>query len=321
MSRRVLVGFILVNVLVSLAVALVVITYDRSRRDKTEPIPGPTQIVILTTTPLPGALQPVEYQATIDSLNLTGTALYANAQVVAVITATPDEASLGIPVPGVTPLATLDPAILPPVPTDLPPGQPSATPMDDGCLRHVVVAGEAPSIIAARYGVFVGDLLRANNLDENSIINIDQVLIVPVPGCNVLNTPTPIPPATNTPFQLSVGFPTVTLPPTAVNAEVTITAVLSPGEINSEAVELRNRGDVINMQGWVLRNTRGDIFRFPEVRFQPGAIMRIFTRQGLNTPAALYWGRDTAAWLVGDQVTLVNAAGEVQATLLVEAVR
>ena len=103
MSRRVLVGFVLVNVLVSLAVAVIVISYDRSRRDKTEPIPGPTQIVILTAATLPGALPPEEYQSTIDSLNLTGTALYANAQVVAVITATPDdEADPGIAVPGVT---------------------------------------------------------------------------------------------------------------------------------------------------------------------------------------------------------------------------
>ena len=91
--------------------------------------------------------------------------------------------------------------------------------------------------------------MLANDLDENSIINIDQVLIIPVEGCNVFNTPTAPPPPTNTPFQLAVAIATVTLPPTAVNAEVTITGVLSSGEINSEAVELRNRGDVINLQG------------------------------------------------------------------------
>ena len=66
MSRRVLVGFIVVNVIVSLVVAMVIVRVDRSRRPN-EPQEGPTQIVILTATPLPGfMLEPAEYQSTID---------------------------------------------------------------------------------------------------------------------------------------------------------------------------------------------------------------------------------------------------------------
>ncbi len=73
MSRRVLFGFVLVNVIVSLAVAAIVVTWDRARRPQAEPLMGPTQIVILTATPLPRSRRARrckrgEYQATIDAL-------------------------------------------------------------------------------------------------------------------------------------------------------------------------------------------------------------------------------------------------------------
>jgi len=120
MSRRVLVGFIFVNVIVSFAVAIVLISYDRSRRPN-EPAEGPTQIVILTATPLPGlALEAAEYQSTIDTQFLTMTALAQSAPVVIYVTVPPDEGEAGIPVPEVTAVATIDPALLPAIPTDLP---------------------------------------------------------------------------------------------------------------------------------------------------------------------------------------------------------
>lgn len=315
MSRRVLVGFVFVNILVSLVVALLVISYDRSRRPE-EPAEGPTQIVILSVTPVPGALQPAEYQSTIDTLQLTGTALYQNAQVVAVVTATPEG---GVEVAGapVTAVATIDPARLPPVPTDLPPGQPTPTAASDGCLRHVIQAGEVISVIAEEYGVFPGDILTANGLTEDDVFNlqIGQVLIIPVEGCAALVTPTAIPEASNTPFDLARA--TVTLQPTAVNAQVVIANVLEPGGINSEAVEIRNVGNVVNLQGWTLSNEQGESFRFPEFRMQQGSLVRIYSRQGQNTPAALYWGRETPAWTTGETVTLSDSTGQVQASFRV----
>lgn len=315
MSRRVLVGFIIVNVIVSLSVAAIVISYDRSRRP-TEPSEGPTQIVILTATPLPGAvMQPAEYQGTIDALQLTGTAIAARAQVVAVVTATPEGVE-GITMAEATTLATIDPSLLPPIPTNLPPGEPSATPEGDGCVRYAVQSGDTIIAIAQQYGVFPGDVLTVNNMteDDASNLQIGQVLIIPVEGCAALNTPTVVPSPTNTPFALTLVAPTVTLPPTAVNAQVVIADVLDWGNVNTEAVEIRNMGEVVNLQGWTLSNERGDVFRFPEFRMQQGSLVRIYSRQGQNTPAALYWGRETPAWREGDTVSLADAAGQVQAT-------
>ncbi len=318
MSRRVLVGFIFVNVIVSLVVAGIVLTYDRSRRPD-EPKEGPTQIVILTATPLPGfALQPMEYQGTVDALQLTGTALAQQAQVVAIITATPEGETVES-APGVTAVATIDPALLPPIPTDLPPGQPSATPENDGCIRYVVQSGDVISTIAQQYGVYPGDILLANGMTEDDVYNlqIGDVLIIPVEGCAALTTPTVPPEPTNTPFSLTREVPTVTLPATAVNAQVVISNVLEWGNVNSEAVEIRNQGSVINLQGWTLSNDQGETFRFPEFRMQQGSVVRVFSRQGPETPAALFWGRETSAWAEGGTVTLSDSTGQVQATFVV----
>ncbi len=316
MSRRVLVGFIFLNVLVSFAVAIGLISYDRSRRPS-EVAEGPTQIVILTATPLPGmALQAAEYQSTIDTQYLTMTALAQSAPVVIYVTSTPG-AEEGIPVPEVTAVATIDPALLPAIPTDLPPGQPSPTPEGDGCLRHIVESGDTIIAIAQQYGVYAGDILLANGLEEDHILQIGDVLIIPVEGCAALTTPTAIPEPTNTPFSLTRTAPTVTLAATAVNAQVEITNAQFPGDVNSEAVEIRNLGNVVNLQGWTLVNERGDSFLFPEFRMQQGSLVRIFSRQGQNTPAALYWGRELPAWRDGETITLLDSTGQVQSTFRV----
>jgi hypothetical protein len=313
MSRRVLVGFIFLNVIVSFAVAIILIGYDRSRRPN-ELAEGPTQIVILTATPLPGlALEAAEYQSTIDTQYLTMTALAQSAPMVIYVTV-PAEDEAGIPVPEVTAVATIDPAMLPAIPTDLPPGEPSATPESDGCIRHIVEAGDMVISIAQQYGVYPGDILLANGLEEDHILQIGDVLIIPVEGCGVLNTPTPTSVPTNTPFQFAQPAPTVTLPPTAVNAQVEITDVQFPGDVNSEAVEIRNLGNVVNLQGWTLINERDETFLFPEFRMQQGSLVRIFSRQGQNTPAALYWGRETPAWREGETITLQDSSGQVQST-------
>ncbi|MBN1562213.1 MAG: lamin tail domain-containing protein [Anaerolineae bacterium] len=311
MSRRVLVGFLFLNVLVSLAVAVFLISYDRSQRP-VERLEGPTQIVILTATPLPGLLlQPAEYQATIDSQDLTIAALSQRPPSVIMITATlePEE---GVVVPDVTAVATIDPALLPSIPTDLPPGTPTATPRDDGCIRHEVVSGDTFIGIAQQYGVYPGDIMLANDLDENHVLQIGEEFIIPVEGCDALNTPTPIPEPTNTPFALTRGAPTVTAAPTSINAQVEIVDVRFAGNVNSEEVEIRNLGNVVNLQGWRLINERGDAFVFPEFRMQPGSRVRIFSRQGPTTPAALYWGRETPAWQDGELVSLLDATGDIQ---------
>lgn len=315
MSRRVLVGYVFLNLIVSLSVAAIVALVYDTTRPEVEPIEGPTQVIYITTTPPPGSedLAPDQAFSTISSLRLTVTALSQSTPIIV----TPPPAGEGqAEVPQAATVATIPPELLPPVPTDLPPGEPSATPQSDGCIYHVVESGDIIITIAQQYGVYPGDILLANGLESDDLLQIGDVLTIPVEGCAALNTPTVTSLPTNTPFQLTREVVTVTLPPTAVNAQISITSVLNPSDVNNEAVELRNQGSALNLQGWTLSNGT-NTYRFPEFRMQQGSRVRIFTRQGPNTPAALYWGRDVAAWAEGDILTLANDTGQVLATFTI----
>ncbi len=312
MSRRVLFGFIFVNILVTGAVLLLAwVLWLGPRSEDTGPVMGPTQIVILTATPAPGFdIKPSDYQATIDALQ---SALDARAGVPPAPGVTPTES--GVAAEG-TVIATIDPALLPPVPTDLPFG---AEPLvadsaeDDGCIRHVVVAGDVVSVIAQNYGVLPGDVLAANAMEPEDILHIGDVLIIPTAGCAALNTPTPVPSPSNTPFSLTQVAATVTLPPAAENAQIEIVSAANFGDVNTEMIELRNAGERINLEGWSLVDEQGNTFTFPGFYMPRDSRVRIYTRQGVNTPAALYWGRDQAVWSPGEVVTLHDPLGLVQA--------
>ncbi|HML24483.1 MAG TPA: lamin tail domain-containing protein [Aggregatilinea sp.] len=331
MSRRVLFGFILLNVIVSLAVAFVLISYDRSRRPEVEPLEGPTQVIIVSETPVPGSanIKPDQYVATISAQQLTIAALSQATPIVATAQPSPDVGEQEIS--GTPILATIDPALLPPIPTDGPAGEvPVDAPLDatgeteaaadDGCLRYTVQAGDVIGSIADEYGVFPGDLMSVNGIGVDDFIQIGQVLVIPNEGCTLMYTPTPVPTATNTPFPLQMRAATVTLGPTAAQADVEISAVLGVGDVNNEAVELHNdSGSAINLEGWTLSSDGVAVFEFPEFRMRQDSRVRIFTRQGTDTPAALYWGRDDAAWAVGETLTLSDAEGSVQATFEIEA--
>src|SRR5690606_14980237 len=282
------------------------------RSEENEPVMGPTQIVILTATPLPGAdIQPAGLQATIAVLE---TALEARTAAPPEVDVTPTQ---GVGAPVGTVAATIDPALLPPVPTDLPPGAEclveGASVEDDGCIRHVVEAGEVVSIIAQDYGVLPGDVLAANGMEPEDILHIGDVLIIPTAGCAALNTPTPIPSPSNTPFSLTQVAATVTLPPAAENAQIEIVTVGNFGDVNTEMIELRNAGERMNLEGWSLADEQGNTFTFPGFYMPRDSRVRIYTRQGENTPAALYWGRDEAVWSPGEVVTLNDPLGLVQA--------
>ena len=48
-----------------------------------------------------------------------------------------------------------------------------------GAIQHVVQRGETLAIIAARYGRTVGEIVRANDLQNPNRINVGQILIIP----------------------------------------------------------------------------------------------------------------------------------------------
>ena len=113
------------------------------------------------------------------------------AQVAAVVSATPSRTATAMPTatyevaPSATPLYSPTPA---PTAT-LPPDQ----------VRHTVKSGETVSSIAKLYGTTSQAILDANNLKTNTIISVDQELIIPLPAANT-STPTPTLTPSPTPF-------------------------------------------------------------------------------------------------------------------------
>ena len=63
------------------------------------------------------------------------------------------------------------------IPAPPPPRRPTEAASDE--LEHVVQAGETLSLIAARYGVSVGEIAAANNIADVSVINVGQILVIP----------------------------------------------------------------------------------------------------------------------------------------------
>jgi len=214
----------------------------------------------------------------------------------------------------------------------------TATALPADCLLYTIQEGDTPFGIAQQYGVDGNLLIAVNGLDADSaaLLQIGQVLIVPLPGCPlaavtpevesteaptaaVSNTPaaTAIPSGTATPSPTVTLPPTSTLPPTATNAQVEIVRVISPGDINAEGVDIRNNGAVVDLTGWKLSNASGTSYTFPQQRLFTGSVITVYTRVGTDTPTAKFWGLDTALWSSGSTLTLTDASGKVQSTYIV----
>jgi hypothetical protein len=285
--------------------------------------------VIITATPDPNATIPV-----------------------IIITATLDRTQVAVPtgiaasVDGLTVIApTIDATQL----AANPGLQETQISLPQNCILHTVAAGDSPFGIAAQYGANGFDVLAANGLTEqtSTLLQIGDVLIVPLEGCPldqlpsyqpqsiVVRQPTAAGGATatagatltpaagttqdaaqNATAEGTAGpAPTITLAPTAANAQVIIERVVRPGDVTAEGVVIRNPGSTVIMTGWSLRDAEGNAYTFGEYILFSNSSVTVYTRAGQNTPAALYWGRDTAVWgEQGDVVTLADAQSRVQAT-------
>ncbi|HVU13703.1 MAG TPA: lamin tail domain-containing protein [Phototrophicaceae bacterium] len=222
--------------------------------------------------------------------------------------------------------------------------QETATSLPPHCILYTIKDGDTPYGIATEYNIDGDQLLAVNGLDQQSasFLQIGQVLIVPLPGCDLAavtpqatavpptDTPTEGPSPTNTSSPVPASqtasptvkptassTPTQTLPATATNAQVEIVRVISPGDINAEGVDIRNNGAVVDLTGWKLSNASGTSYTFPQQRLFTGSVLTVYTRVGTDTPTAKFWGLDKALWSSGATLTLTDASGKVQSTYIV----
>jgi LysM repeat protein len=311
MSRRALLTFVVLNVIVTFAtVAIIINVWTRvspqptPRANVSPLVVEVTKIVFITTTPDPNQnTNPGSVGAT-------------------PLSSPVGDSGAPTPVVGLSGVPTLDPSLLPPN-QNTPSGTEAvgisvvtaAATSEGGCPTYTIKQGDIAGNVATTFGVSLADLMQANNLTERDLtrLQIGQVLIIPANGCGLA---TATPSITPTPFVVPTLPPTVTLVPTAAKTQVEIVQVISPGDITTEGIEIRNvSGGVIQMQGWTITDSNERTFTFPpEYRMFPGGRVTVYSRAGTNTPIVLYWGQSRPVWTdPALEITILDSKGEVQA--------
>lgn len=316
MRRRSLIMFVLLNVLITAAVIFAVTQFLNSNA----PPPSTSQLVITV---------PILVTATTDP----------NAEPsIKIVTATPQPGTVILPTgilttPGtaaVESVGTIDANAQAISPIDGQSVAGVATVLPENCIVHTLVDGDTPFAIAEQYGGDPFRLMEVNGLNDEtaSLLQIGDTLIVPLEGCPLTGpVTTPVPTledtseatvevtseateelATSTPTLR----PTLTLPPTATNAMVEIAEVVGVGQIASEGITIRNNGNNVNLKGWTIETSAGNVYTFTERILFSNGLVTVYSRVGQDTAIALFWNRTQPGFQPGDVVTLKDNTGKVQ---------
>lgn len=314
--RRGQLVFVLFNIVISAAVAFGIITMFGNSGESgvrevpvtfvvriTQP-PITPQVIIVTNTPLPGTP--------------------------AAISVPPALLDGEIPA-GSTPVPTLDPDYSAIDPSALDPGGS----LPPGCISYTVADGDVFSTIASEFDVPVATLLAVNNYTEETAVGlqIGEQLIIPLESCSLAEfvtddqpeieevveatpevTAEPTAVTTNTPIPTATTRATVTLPPTAANAQITL-EVASAGDITLEEISITNNGLTVNITGWTLSDGQGNVYTFGDKQLFSGGSISIRTRDGVDTAILSFWNLDQAVFEPGDVAILEDANGAVQASI------
>ena len=191
----------------------------------------------------------------------------------------------------------------------LPPTQ-TMEPLPTQALRpYEVSEGETLGGIALSFNTSVDKLLELNNLSDPDELTTGMILIIPVSGNTTDETQTQAPAPTRNPNR-----PTSTSPPTPENSKIKIVTIVGVDDLATEHLEIQSiSAEPISLEGWKLATADGLVFVFPKITlFEYGAV-DLYSRAGINSVVALYWGRSTPVFQSGDQAVIYDADGNVQA--------
>jgi LysM repeat protein len=193
--------------------------------------------------------------------------------------------------------------------------QPQVTqPSGDGPTTHTVQPGETLGSISLQYDVPLADIMAANGISDPNVLQVNQVLIIPIGG---LPTVTPQPTATATPNVAPSPIPTE--PPAEGEVIIEITEVIGLGNLADEAVNIVNSGNrSVALVDWELSDADGIVYTFGQVTlFGNDASILVHTETGQDTASDLYWGLEQPVWESGETVTLTDNEGTLRATFTI----
>ncbi len=110
---------------------------------------------------------------------------------------------------------------------------------------------------------------------------------------------------------------TPTLPALDV-AVVQIENVFGPGDLETEAVQLKRVGDgELWMTGWQLKDKNGNLYTFPQLLLNKDAGVEVYTKAGPDTVMELHWGLEKPVWSAGEEVRLFDPEGNLRAKYVI----
>lgn len=85
----------------------------------------------------------------------------------------------------------------------------------------------------------------------------------------------------------------------------------SNASLNAEWVTIKNTTSrARTMTGWTLRDSEGNVYRFPSFTLRAGRSVRVHTGDGRRDGNDLYWGQESYVWNnSGDTAILRNRGG------------
>lgn len=191
---------------------------------------------------------------------------------------------------------------------------PTSTPTPRPTLAvrpYEVGPGETLSEIALVFGVSVDQLLEINNLSNPDQLRTGMVLEIPIPGTIAQEN---VSEAQNNSQPESEPIPTATYPPEPENNIIKIITIVGVDDLATEHLQIQSLSpEALSLEGWRLETNDGQVYHFPKITlFEHGAV-DLYTRAGINSVVALYWGRSTPIFQSGDQAVIYDSEGNVQA--------
>ena len=178
---------------------------------------------------------------------------------------------------------------------------------------HVVQAGDTLGSISDFYTVSIDDVMAVNGITNPNLISVGEQIIIPVNG---IPTPVPVVVPTEETAVVLTPAPIATQPIQTGETVIEVSQVIGIGELNTEAVQIRNIGsNSVALIDWKIVDQDGNFYTFGQITlFGEGAGILLHTESGSNGATEIYWGQPEPVWRSGELVTLLNAGGGIVAT-------
>jgi hypothetical protein len=165
--------------------------------------------------------------------------------------------------------------------------------------------------------VSIEALTTVNDLADPNFLQIGQVLIIPQGEPEDLEALA----STGTPGgDSSAGEREIPQLPTLTPSGpplVEIHEAVGVGDLDAEAIILRNEGGTVSLEAWTLSSGTEDTLILPALTLFAEGEVRVHSADGDNSPRDLYWGRTEPIWQEGQLVTLRDAEGNVVDTYII----